>query len=408
VLQGINQNKRSSLMSPSTTNAIISLPGFRLIEVRHYHGFFEIRAAFDERPPCPVCNCTRVWIRSKKLRRIRHESFGTRPSWLIFEAIKYECLSCGKFFYPRILGVLPYQRSSERFKDEIVKLHHRGIAGSQLAHDYGMGPATIERWYQVHVATKINEYKNRDCPKVMGIDEHFFSRKKGFATTLADLSKHKVFDITLGRSEKSLEGYLNKLRGKSKVKVMLMDLSTTYRSIVTKYFPNALIVADRFHVVRLINYTFLQVWKRFDSSGRYNRGLISLMRRHEWNLKPEQKQKLSSYLNEHVGLAEIYEFKQRLNLLMIQKHHTKHSVKPLIDQFLWMISELLNSPIPELAALGKTLNYWSEPIARMWRFTKTNSILEGLHNKMEMISRRACGFNKFENYRIRVLAHCGG
>jgi transposase len=37
-----------------------------------------------------------------------------------------------------------------------------------------------------------------------------------------------------------------------------------------------------------------------------------------------------------------------------------------------------------------------------------NSILEGLHNKMEMLSRRAYGFRKFENYRIRVLAHCGG
>ena len=36
-----------------------------------------------------------------------------------------------------------------------------------------------------------------------------------------------------------------------------------------------------------------------------------------------------------------------------------------------------------------------------------NGITEGFHNKMEMLSRRAYGFRNFENYRLRVLAHCG-
>ncbi len=43
----------------------------------------------------------------------------------------------------------------------------------------------------------------------------------------------------------------------------------------------------------------------------------------------------------------------------------------------------------------------------MWRFSKSNGITEGFHNKMKVISRRAYGFRNFENYRLRVLAHCG-
>ena len=43
----------------------------------------------------------------------------------------------------------------------------------------------------------------------------------------------------------------------------------------------------------------------------------------------------------------------------------------------------------------------------MWRFSRTNSITEGLHNKMEMLSRRAFGFRNFDNYRLRVRIHCG-
>lgn len=38
---------------------------------------------------------------------------------------------------------------------------------------------------------------------------------------------------------------------------------------------------------------------------------------------------------------------------------------------------------------------------------RPNSITEGLHNKMELISRRAFGFRNFKNYRLRVKALCG-
>ncbi|WP_420795571.1 transposase, partial [Legionella cincinnatiensis] len=53
----------------------------------------------------------------------------------------------------------------------------------------------------------------------LGIDEHFFSRKQGFATTICDLKKHKIFDIVKGRSETDLSSYLASLVGKERVKV---------------------------------------------------------------------------------------------------------------------------------------------------------------------------------------------
>ena len=72
-----------------------------------------------------------------------------------------------------------------------------------------------------------------------------------------------------------------------------------------------------------------------------------------------------------------------------------------------MLDQLKESQIESLQTLGETLFAWRDEIGRMWRFSKTNSITEGLHNKMEMISRRAFGFRNFNNYRLRVLALCG-
>src|SRR4029079_16411038 len=88
------------------------------------------------------------------------------------------------------------------------------------------------------------------------IDEHFFSRKHGFATTFCDLAKHKVYDVVLGSSEAALEAYLSKLKGKEQVTIVCMDLSSSYRALARKHFPNAVIVADRFHVIRLIHQQF--------------------------------------------------------------------------------------------------------------------------------------------------------
>ena len=102
-----------------------------------------------------------------------------------------------------------------------------------------------------------------------------------------------------------------------------------------------------------------------------------------------------------------YEFKERLVALMLIKHQTARQCRQLIPRFLEAIKELLECPLEILRTLAQSLQSWQNEIARMWRFTRTNSTLEGLHNKMEVISRRAYGFRNFENYRLRVKVLCG-
>lgn len=239
---------------------------------------------------------------------------------------------------------------------------------------------------------------------MLGIDEHFFTRKKGYATTFVDLKNHKVFDVQLGRSEPSLRRFLRAMDEKDKVQVVVMDMSEAYRRIARRYFPNAIIVADRFHVVRLINQHFLKVWQQYHPEGRKNRGLLSLMRRHQWHLSDEQHANLMNYLADFPVLHALYVSKQKLVRFMLLKTLKARRAKVKLPAYLKLLEELKDSP---LRTLAKTLESWMEPIIAMWRFSKSNGITEGFHNKMEMMSRRAYGFRNFENYRLRVLAHCG-
>lgn len=361
----------------------------------------------EKKPSCRHCGGLNTKVKAYRIRRLHHDFWNGKPVTLRLRVPKLFCGQCKRYAMALIPGVLPKRRATENFRQQVFQLHHGGLTQKHLSRTHSISTATVERWYQEYVCKRVKELDRRSCPLVLGIDEHFFSRKNGYATTFVDLKNHKVFDVVLGRSEEALRSFLRKLQGRERVRIVVMDLSETYRSIVKKYFPNAQIVADRFHVVRLLNQQFLKVWGTLDPAGKKNRGLLSLVRRHEWNLKPEQGPRLKKYFDQCPGLESLYRFKQDLMQLLLKKHQKRVEAKNLIPQLLWHMNELLENPWEPLKTFGQTLKSWLEPIVRMWRFTKTNAITEGLHTKMEMISRRAFGFRNFKNYRLRVIALCG-
>jgi len=355
---------------------------------------------------CPYCQSETVRIKDTFLRRVRHENWGLRQCWMHLEAHKFQCRACGRYFHQRFPGILPRRRYTEAFRRSVYLKHRDGIDRQTLAIRERISTATVERWFHDFLKRAESERQNASCPRVLGIDEHFFTRKAGFATTFCDLEHHRVYDVALGRSEAALEPYLRRLKDRDRVRVVCIDLSDSYRSIIQRYFPKAMIVADRFHVIRLINHQFLTLWRTLDPEGSRNRGLLSLMRRHPENLSPIQIPRLTAYLQSVPSLKIIYDFKQRLTHLLLLKHRTARQCRQLIPAWLEHLRALASSNFPPLEQLGRTLGSWSNEIVRMWRFTKNNGITEGFHNKMEMISRRAFGFRNFDNYRLRVRVLC--
>lgn len=357
-----------------------------------------------QRPNCVYCGGDRLQIKATYQRDVKHTRQGNQIMVLHLSVPKYWCKDCDRYFRHPYAGIRPRYSATEAYKLEVFEAHEGGVSQNKLTMTHGIGNATVERWYQGFIKKRVAELSGRSCPQILGIDEHFFTRKRGYATTLVDLKNHKVFDVVLGRSEKSLHQYLQRLPGREKVRIIVMDMSDTYRRIARRYFPNARIVSDRFHVVRLVNQHFLALWKVHDEEGRKNRGLLSLMRRHHWNLSEVQKERLAAYLATNPVLEAMYHAKQEIMEMLLLKTLTAAKAREKLPRFLELIDQFAKSPFASLAA---TLTSWLEPIVRMWRFSRSNGITEGFHTKMEMISRRAYGFRNFENYRLRVLALCG-
>ncbi len=271
-----------------------------------------------------------------------------------------------------------------------------------------IGAATAGRIYAQFTQRKASERLSVDCPTVLGIDEHTLHKGQRFATTFCDLKRRRVFDIAPGRSEAELRPFLAGLRGRDKVRVVCIDLSITYRAMIRRWFPNALIVADRFHAIRLVGLHLLRLARQLCPELGWNRAWLGVLRRRSDRLNPEQRQRLRQLLTTaSPGPSRSGDMKEHLHALLGLKRLDRQSCRRFTPQLLAAIQTLRGSGREAALPPPKTRTPWIVGIARNWRFTRNNAITEGFHRKMKLIQRRAYGFRSFPNYRLRVIAQCG-
>ena len=356
---------------------------------------------------CPRCGSLQIVGKGRYERRARHlDTFGRR-SELKIQTGRWQCRGCGRTFLPLTPGLRPWKRSTEPWRESVYRDHHEGICASAMARLRAMGSASVERIYAEFTNRKARERLSVECPQVLGIDEHRVHRGMPFATTFCDLKNHRIFDIVPGRSEGELRGFLSRLKGRDKVRVVCIDLSSPYRCLVRAYFPRAKIVADRFHVMRVIIHHFMELARQIAPEIKNHRGLLGALRKRKDNLIARDHERLAKLFARYPALKPLYEKMHDLRSLMNIKHQTKRACRPLVSALLELISDLKQSAFAPLKTLAQTLHSWREPLAAMWRFTKNNGITEGFHRKMKLIQRRAYGFKNFNNYRLRVIAQCG-
>ena len=85
-----------------------------------------------------------------------------------------------------------------------------------------------------------------DTPRVLGVDDFSFRRGRIFGTILVDLEKHKVIDVLEDRDSTSFATWLKAHPG---VEIISRDRGQIYAQGATDGAPNAVQVADRWHVL---------------------------------------------------------------------------------------------------------------------------------------------------------------
>lgn len=227
-----------------------------------------------------------------------------------------------------------------------------------------------------------------------------------YQVALIDSKNHKIIDILPCRYKHELCDYFKKfsLSERSKVKYFITDLWETYKDISFTYFPNAKIIADRFHYFRYINNALNTIRKNVQKSLPkseqkhffHSRKLfLSKME----DLNDEQLERLNYLLiNYSEDLRITYREKEELLKII---HSNDSSLA--INQFNQWVNDNLESNITQLKEVAKTYSHWSYEIKNSLEVPYSNGIIEGFNNKIKTLKRIAFGFRNFKRFRTRIL-----
>ena len=115
-----------------------------------------------------------------------------------------------------------------------------------------------------HAITTFARYVDmprRQLTEIISVDEvHLnISKKYKYALIIQDFETGEPLDMIPSRREEVTEPYFAGMsfKERSRVRYIISDMYRPYLAYIDKYFPNAVSVIDAFHVIQLINRSFL-------------------------------------------------------------------------------------------------------------------------------------------------------
>lgn len=178
-----------------------------------------------------------------------------------------------------------------------------------------------------------------------------------------------------------------------------------FRNVAEICFPNTVIVADRYHVVRQAVWAMENVRKNEQKKlpKRYRiyfKRSRYLLNKKEENLTEEDMLRLALMFEIAPRLADAYRIKNEFIDIMRSDSSEKGKQK-LID---WLYSvEVME--IPEFQACTKAVHNWFREILNSMDCPWTNGFTEGCNNKTKVLKRTCYGMRNFRRFRNRIL-HC--
>jgi len=352
---------------------------------------------------CPRCATATSSVYDHRTVKVRDTPMRGLAVRLIVRKRRFSCRPCGRPFTEPVPGIRKGYRTTERYQRSVLWACENFSDLTQVRRAYRCSSGYLYKalYTQLELQRRKRLYP---WPAVVGLDEHFFRRGphgfRQFVSMVVDYKNRRLFELVEGRTGAELEAHLGPIPGRENVRFVVMDMCDPYKSFAQRFFPNARLVADKFHVLRLLS-PHINRRRRLVEGDRRSAAIRRLLLRSRFRLELGERFALDQWLASYPELRELYDAKEAMHgLYRIRgRHRAKAALTVLTDR-------LATSPLPELQTLRRTLMRWRREILAYFGTGLTNGRTEGFNNKAKLVKKRAYGYRSFRNYRLRLLNAC--
>jgi transposase len=380
----------------------------------------------DPRPACSGCAGAVVIKDRPTVALVDLPCFG-RPVRLVWRKRRWSCpdAGCARGSWTEETPAIGAPRlaltdRAGRWVTEQVGRHGRTVneVASELDCDWHTVNDTVIAYDTVLID---DDLERLGAPTALGLDETLFARlgpwrTQAWSTSIVDVSAGTLLDVVPGRSSVGPCAWLaaRSEEWRAAIAWATLDLSGPYRVVFDTMLPDAVQVADPFHVVKLANSKLDECRRRVQNETVGHRGhkddplyrCRRLLTKADERLDDRGRTRLLGLLDAgdpHGEVRAAWHAKEVVR--SIYDHHDPDLAVAFVDR---LGRDLQDESCPvEVRSLGRTLIRWRDQIAAWHQAHVSNGPTEAANNLIKRVKRVAFGFTRFRNYRIRVLLYAG-
>ena len=377
------------------------------------------------RPVCDECGMTAAIQDRPVVELVDLPCFG-RPARLVWHKHRWCCVNCecptGTWTEttPEIASSrLSMTTRAGRWVCEQVGRWGRSV--NEVATELGCSWHTVNDTVHSYGAPLVADADRIGETEAIGLDEMLLVRvgpwrTQCWVTAIVDVAGGQLLDVVPGRDRHAAAQWLLD-QGEcwlGRIRWACLDLSGSYRATFDTVLPDAVQVADPFHVVRLANQALDECRRRVQNETLGHRGrkedpLYRARRR----LTMAAERLTEAGTERLVGLLAAGDPRGEVRLAW----HAKETVRGIYDiddpqlAERWvdeLIADCVDASMPiEVQRLGRTIRRWRSQILAWHQCRHTNGPTESMNNLAKRVKRVAFGFRSFPNFRIRALLYAG-
>jgi transposase len=201
---------------------------------------------------CSACGSRQVISRGHAERQFVALPIGSRKTTIVLPIPRVECRACGLVRQVEVSFADPRRSYTKTFERYVLELS-RSMTIQDVAHHLDIGWDTVKDIQRRDLSRRYAKLKLKHL-RALAIDEIAVAKGHRYLTVVMDLESGAVVFVGDGKGAGALKPFWKRLRPSgAKIEAVAMDMSGGYQAAVRAHLPKAVIVFDRFHVVKLFN-----------------------------------------------------------------------------------------------------------------------------------------------------------